>query len=179
MRSRFENYLTFKFIYDLVNNGQTQTYSVLVDIILLLNKSKQLEELVLVLQLNPNSSILNRNFEKLLVLLRNEVLLFNDFNINRNAPFLSKFNSVGHQTEKNLHHPLFVGVNHWNYTATELIDHIPLVIFFFNIYEIHRNGNPGVIRLFLHNSHNFIDGFHNIKQTKILPKFLSIDLCIV
>ena len=101
-RNRLERYVAPKSLHNLFRDCQTKSNAVSVHLFDVLNISEKLEQLVLIFIGNSHSCIFYRNFKKIV----------SDVNIDLNLTFFSEFKGVWKQTQKHLHDPILICINH-------------------------------------------------------------------
>ena len=79
----------------------------LIHLLSLLKKTKKLKEFLLVVFMDANSCVLNRDFEKLLV------VKFEDLHHYFHTAFSCELERVGLQREEDLHYSLLIALNDW------------------------------------------------------------------
>ena len=136
----------------------------------ILDKSEQFEELLLVLVTDSDASVLNRDLDKL------AVILFIFYNSHRDfdTSLGREFQSIRLQSQKNLHDPLFVTPYDWA-KFTQRNNH--LILSYIQILDLE------IYALFLCikslDSHNLFNALPYIKLCYIFSEFTRLNLCII
>ena len=178
-RHRLEADLASELLDNFLRDNEAEPDSILVVLGCALDEPEQLEQLVLVLVRDADSSVIYRYLQILAASLR---FRLQDLRRHNDASTLGELESIRLQIQQHLHDPLLVRVEERAEASGRLPDEfIQLVVALF-LAEVREPGpelDSGLVSFLTLNAHDLLDSFSDVEWFDVGPEFTRLDLGVV
>lgn len=164
-------YISIKLFYYRFGNYKSEANSTFVNLSCACDKSKELEQFVLVFIWYAYSCVNYLYFQVITISFVDNIYMDWDHTTSR------ELQSIRLKAKENLHDPLLIWANNWRSQIRILVS-IKHIIFG-NIIKFGKEIQLKLVCHFSLNAHHFFDRFPNIKSFDVLSKFACSDLSVI